>query len=374
MARANALTLGLLNQYPELLHEDVWRFNQVLGEGARQSPSSQNQPYIQFEREYIARALADAAVKAAEYLGYWPAPQWVQAETVTLDSDLRWNGQTLQTRFGHLIGFGKRATSLITAAVAVAYSDTDDDGVDDTATITVSGVNAVAADEITVFFRPADGAPSAADERWAIEPLTVSKSGDNATISGHRALFAHPKKVWAKEYTSDYATQKHAGNTGSADDFVTHVDVYRVVADSTAAVELLTHDSASPVTPASATVTHPEQGHFRLYSGPAQSLPTGRPYAVRVWYRAGYALSNGRMDDELALALTRYANTIMPQQPNMTERALAMWHEDRKVDNLSERDTWSPPPFGITAGGLYCWSVIAARRNELKGKPTKRRA
>ncbi len=356
MARADARTLGLLNLYPQYMWEDYWRFNQMGGAGVRLIPNCQNQPYIQYERQYIADSLLESAGKAAEHLGYWPAPNWIVDEIVAVNCDLRWNGQTLQTRFGHVAAFGKRAVSQIAPNVLVTFSDTDGDQVEDRATLTVSGVTAIPADEIRVFFRTADGAAAAASDYWEIEPLTVTKSGDNATITGPRWLFVHPTRVWAKEFQSGTA-QKYAGSTTSADDFVNQVDVYRVSADATSAVELLLDPSVvgaeNAVVNATATITHAHQGHFRVYTGSTQTAPLAQPHSIRVSYRAGYPLESGQMDRQLALACIRYANTLMPQQPHMCDRGMGMWNDDRAVPDLSMRDTWTPPPFGITNGGLF---------------------
>lgn len=378
MARADGRTLGLLNRWPEHMHEDGWRFNQIGGEGVRIVPNCQNQPYVQYERQYIADALVEAVGKAAEYLGFWPAPTWVTDDLLTINSDMRWSRQTLTTKFGHVIEFGRRATSLIAADVALVFSDRNSDQVDDWVTLTVTGVDGIPADEIQVFFRQEDGAPEGGDEYWQIEPLKVRKSGDSATIEGPRWLFVHPVKVWEKEYGDD-RVQKFMGDTGDEDHFVTYVDVYRVYTDASNCVELLCHADQvgidHAVVSATPQLSNAFMGDFTAYVGSGQSEPLAAPHSVRVSYRAGIPLVNGQMDRQLAIACIRYANTLMPQQPNMCDRVtMGMWAEDTETDtdSLAARDAWTPPPFGITNGGLFAWSVISARRIVLKGRPTKR--
>ena len=185
MARSDVRLRGLplLNRWPEIMHEVQWRFNQISGDGVRQVPNCQNHVYIQYERDYIAQALLDAAMQASNYLGYPPAPMWIEDEIVVIDRDLPWNGQTLSTHYGHVQAFGKRAASLIEADVDVTYSKASDASpVVDTATLaTISGVEAIPADEIQVFFRVADGAAAAGSDLWQIEGLTVQKSGDTGS-------------------------------------------------------------------------------------------------------------------------------------------------------------------------------------------------
>ncbi len=380
MARAEVQTLGLLNRWPIEMYEDIWRYNQILGTGVRKTSQCQNVPYIQSERELIAASLHDALQTTAEYLGYYPAPMWIEDEIVTIDSERNWNGQTLSTAFGHLIAFGRRATSLIEPDVSITYTDRDSDGINETAVITVNNVGSIAAGEIQVFVREIDGAPIAADELWQIDNLRVVKSGSTATITGPRALFVKPATIWAREYETNAPYERFAGSTSATGDFLAEVDVYRVYADATNAVELLLDaaqvGAANAVVPVTTDIRNAEMGDFAVYSANGQSAPLSRPRNVRVSYRAGYKLRpEGSMDKQLALAITRYANTLMPTSPRICDRTMERWNEDRRVDeNIAARDAWTPPPFGVSVGGLHTWSVVAARRIVLKGRPTVRNA
>ena len=376
MARSdvNLRGLPLLNRWPEIMHETGWRFNQLSGDGVRQVANCQNHVYIQYERDYIAQALLDAATQAREYLGYPPAPMWIEDETVILNGDYAWNSQTLQTRYGQVQAFGRRATTLITGAVSVSSSDADDDGLDETASVSVSGVTAIAAEEIQVFFRTADGAPSAASEVWQIEGLTVTKSGDTATLTGPKWLFAHPLNVWREEYTkTDNAAnwRKFEGDAHDADSFVTAVDVYRVYADPMSAALLQLTPDGSVTTPVAATadIIDSEYGFFTLRTGATQSAPGSNPRTVRVSYKAGLPLVNGRMDAQLETAIARYANTLMPQMPELCDRGAAMWKEDSSQSpNAAAYDAWHPPAFGISRAGMKLLEVVSARQNALKGR------
>ena len=379
MARSDVSMRGLtlLNRWPYVMHEVEWRFNQISGAGVRQVPQCQNLVYIQYEREYIAQALLDAAVQAAQYLGYPPAPMWIEDEIVTIDSDYRWSGQTLSTRMGHLQTFGKRAVSLIASNVVVNYSASDG-GVLDTATLaTVSGVTNVPADEIQVFFRAGDGAAAAGDERWQIEPLTVTKSGDTAVISGPRWLFVHPTTVWAKEYKSTTDLEnwtKFNGDVATAGHFVTQVDVYRVYADATSAAQLILNPQIATNTPVnvSADIADNEQGYFTLRTGTDQNDPEAQPRQVRVSYKAGFPLVNGQMDAQLERAIVGYANTLMPQKPGLCDRGSAMWDQDAKLPELPlAYDAYHPPAFGLSTAGMKLKSIIDARQNRLKGRSTR---
>lgn len=369
MARANARTLGLLNRWPLVMQEDAWRFNQILGAGVRMPQGSVAQAYVQPEREYIADSLQAAIAQTADALGYPPAPMWVEDEYIALDPEYYWSAQNLTTRYGRVIEFGKRTTSLISADAPLVFSDANGDQVDDTVTITVT--TDVDTDEIGVFFRVADGADAAAHEWWEIDGLTKTASGGTVTITGHKALFAHPLNVWAHSYSSDDWNVKYTGDTQDPASFVSAVDVYRVYADATSAVQLISsgRNTSAPITNVTAALLDSDYGMFSIYAGASQSEPEAYPHAVKISYRAGLPLQNGRIQPRLETAIIRYANTIQAQPPALSDRANAMWIEDRKVSDLLTRaDANSMQPFGITVGGHHLWQIVRAMRFALKAR------
>lgn len=374
MARANFRTFGLLNRWAEIMHEDPFRFNQIAGEGVRVAPNSPNNVYIQYDRNYIANALYNAVLQTRDALGFYPAPAWIEDEILTVDPDLSWNRQTFVARYGHIQTFGRRATSVIAEDVTVNYSDENGDQVDETATITITDASLtdMDVDEIEVFFRTTDGAPSGGHEYWQIEPLTITKSGSTVTITGHRSLFVDPKAVWAREYAAPDWTTRYAGDTSNADSFVSQVDVYRVYADSISAVQLLLNagvvGAANAVVNATASLSDAYQGEFYAYTADAQSAPGATPDKVRISYKAGHPLLNGKMEPRLETGIIRFANTLMPQGPSFGDRTQVVWNEDRKVSELLTKGDASKasPPFGISNAGLFLWSVVGAMRNTLK--------
>lgn len=357
------------------MHVDRWSFNQIAGLGVRVSPGCDNPVYIQYERDYIADALHEAATSMRDYLGFPIAPTWIVDEIVPVSGDFPWNGQTYQTRWGYVERFGRRATTLISSGATVTYTDADTptDGVKETATITVS-VSGITTDpnEVKVFFRVADGAAGAAHEFWEIEPLTVTISGTTATITGPRALFVNPKSVWTREYSSNTYPNKYAGDTVTDGDFITNVDVYRVYADATSAVQALSDPALNDdsVENVSGWLANPTLGFFEAYTGDNQSDPAARPRSLRVSYKAGYPLVDNAPERQLMRAAIRYGNTLMAQQPNgLCDRSQVMWNDDRKQPTLlTPAEADNPPPFGISQGGIYAWSVVDALRLTTKAR------
>ncbi len=358
MARSDYRTLRLLNRWPRVLAEDLFRFNQIDGQGATvpQGGTPKN-VYLQYERDYIARSLNDALMRARDFVGFNLAPEWVLGETVQVNHDLAWDAQTYTARFGYLTDFGQRAVTLIAPDVDIEYTDTDDDGIEDHAIITVS--TTVDSSEIGVFFRTADGASAAASEYWEIDDLLINSDGSTVTIEGHKGLFAHPQNVWAKSYIGGNIEKKFVGDTTDPDSFVSQVDVYRVYNDETLGVQLHLNPrfaGADNIVNATAYLTNPEQGQFKLYIADGQTAPLYQPDSIKIWYRSGLPLVNGHMSANLEQPLVRYANTLMPQQPALTDRVLNMWVADR---NVIEK-------YGVSEAGMKLLMALKPIRLGLK--------
>lgn len=364
MAVSDIQTYTMLNAWQRRMRENIWRFNQIEDPGAS---NAQCPVYVQSDRDEIAEALAVAWDELATHLHYFPRPAWT-TERIALGRNPIYELQQLRTTFGHLIALGSRATTLIDDAVTVTYSDADGDGINDTATVSVT--TAVDTDEIQVFFRTADGAPAAADERYQIEPLTLSASGGTVTITGPMALFASPSALWAFEYESPNFVNPNAGSPSTAADFVTAVDVYQVTTDPTGAVTLLsdrwpkdaltTNATGFDQTTAGAQIVDAELGLVRVRPTTCADC-VGPPQYVDIAYYSGKALHNGRMDTALETALIRLANTYMPMELcsfcNATTR---LWQDDNQPVPQS-RDKLQSSPFGSLNGQVYAWRIVKSR-------------
>lgn len=367
MAVSEIPTLKMLNQWAKIMGENVWRYNQVQGTGVPRD--EEHKAYLQPNRDEVALALNNAINKIVDELGYYPRPVWVTDEIIPLRRSEPYQLQTLMTRYKHLIEFGSRATTVIAANQAVVYSDSDSDGVNDTATITVAAGGLTDTSEVQIFFRTADGAPNAADELWEIEPTTVTLTGGNFVIVAHRAQFVKPSTIWAVPYTFDAGNldTPHYADIAQAGDFVTQVDVYRVYNDTTNAVQLVSDDyidncdctaTGTTYSGAGARITNPRLGVFEVRPS---ACGCNRSYeAVKVNYRAGLGLVRGAIDPTLAEAIIRFANTHFGQPPcKLSERVHEKWTYDRDPEG---RDLLTPDiihnPFGIQRGAIFAWRTI----------------
>lgn len=155
-------------------------------------------------RSDIALALESAEEKLREYLGYAVAPRYV-TETLPwpqyLATGLHVHGygavdghwQTVQLREGEIQAIGVESLTLIGTA-AVAYSDEDGDGIDETFTVTIATA-VTDASQIAAYFVTADRLESAdVGDAWRIRPVRVTISGGTATITGRSWLLVKPIK------------------------------------------------------------------------------------------------------------------------------------------------------------------------------------
>lgn len=361
-------TYGYLNAWARRQNVNTWLFNQIDGADMAERGDKPGQfVYVQPEREQIAEGIRVALALAVKQLRFYPRPVYLH-ERIRIP-----HGYPIMTRHCYVDAIGKRGVSLVDDGVTVTYSDADGDGVNETATITVS-TDVTEPDELQVFFRRADSLSTIdADEKWQIEPLQVSISGGTATITGHRALFAKPS-LWRKPYTApNYSdAAKNMGSVANAADFVTTVDVYRIYPDATGAATLLSNPyrdspSTSPTTwtetGAEAVVEDSDLGFISARVAP-DALDVGGYKYLDLYYRAGYPLdADGRPNRELETAIIRLANAEMSGAPtghNITNNFYELDAQAFPRGELSP--SFVKNPFGVRVGHVAAWRIIDSFR------------
>lgn len=400
-----------------------WGFSSTTG--ATRVTSSCNQVLKQYSwqntdavgRVDILQAIEDAEQRLQSYLGYDVAPTY-REETVLwpryndpsllrripLDATSRWG--SIKLPHGHVQAAGIEARTLISAAVAVAYSDLDGDGFYDTATI--SAVTSVTAtDEIAVYFNTTDRYDSSAvSERWRIQPLTVTISGGTATIKGPAWIFVKPVKA-------EGASTVDLDPTDAAN-YASTVDIYRRytntegATNSTAQAMLIwetrpcsgwwcgscadaTYDPAdSSADPAARALAIARVGIRDAQTGlvtPAEAaynttsalwsavrFDTGyEPDRVTVRYLAGYPLDSGQMDRRFQTIVARMALAELARPIcacDKANRELYRWQFDLAQTSGNNDEAYGAisaddlnNPFGTRRGHVYAWKAIQTERN-----------
>lgn len=379
MATSDVIHWQTLNRWPVLMRESSWHFNQISGAAA--PLNSPCDVYIQSSRDTVAQGLYEAGWQFADALGFFPRPTWTN-ETFRLGRGWPYSLQEFHTQYRYVEAFGQRASTLITANVAITYSDSNGDGVNDLATMTVTVTAGQAANEVQVFFRTVDGAPAAGDERWQIEPLSVSVVGTTATITGPRYLFVKPSTIWQVPYnpTDVNFLEINRADTADPNDFVTLVDVYRVYNDTTTVAQLLSDpiysqsDNLGTMLTDAADVLLIDSvpGRFRVRAVDCEACHVFG--WVKVFYKSGFPLVNSMMDRRLEVGMVRFANVVMPFYPQEVcdlpqNPTRTMFTEDRMAmppNELQPTDLRSP--FGLSRGAIRLWRSVHHMEQPSGGK------
>lgn len=370
-----------LNAWPEIMLEDRWHFNQCAGIGAPVQTANDKGGtiYLQKEREMIARSLERAAGRMAQDLNYWINPAYF-TEEIPIGNGVPIQAQFFQGRYCKLIELGKRATSLIQAGVAVTYSDPNSMGFNDTATVTV--VTAIANAEVKLYFRVADGAPTAGDYRYEIEPTVVTDSAGTVTITAPRWLFVKPTE-WAREYVANdpnFNSPNVVDTANASTGFVTAVDVYRVYTDTTDNIEVLAANGTLLQTYTGEIVDH-ELSAFRMGDLCTAVCWDYRPQRIRVNYHAGSPLINNEIDNELFEACCAYsAGNMQSELTKMSYWTLSTWknYHDPMIKTVGASiipvatKRQSESGYGAARGQAMAWEVVMDRRIEKGKKLTQR--
>lgn len=220
MARASIPTLLPLDRYAKIMGLNPAHFNGGHGNTRLPFTSGCSHPWFQYDwqsgqlisRESIAEAIADAEREIAEFLGYWPAPVFIEKEMHSypqhyrpewMDSGRRIDARykSIKARWGRVIQAGQRGTTHIgnvtTGGGGLAYSDDDGDSFNELVTVSIA-TTLTDPNEIKVYFPGND-----ADPLWEIRPaLSKSISGGTFTAKYNVWQFILPAK-WEEYPTPD---------------------------------------------------------------------------------------------------------------------------------------------------------------------------
>lgn len=401
-------TLLSIARWGEILGISPISLQQVDVASQYTSASLCGQPTLQYAwqdnartgREDIARAISTAESMLKNELGYAVLPEWVSQEFNPADQDWRpeiypWNTQALRgfdrtvtLQEGMFIGGGQRAVAVISAAAAIVYTDLDNDGYDETATVTAA-TTVTDVNQIAVFFQAADTPlGTAADDDWEIRPISVSITGGVATIRFRRELAVKAALVTPLEPVA-------VDGTDNAN-FVTAVDVYQRYTDPTTSVRFewlpttgITGCGSGTCYACSYTVQtgclisrddrlsivamHPGTYADGAWTSTGWSACRA-PDRIIAWYRAGYR-DQGRarpyydMDRRFEEAVTWLSVSLL-ERPVCGCNNVASLFESYRYDlaqNLSNEAggmSWqvSPGdldnPFGTRRGAVMAWKMI----------------
>lgn len=361
-------------------------------------------------RSTIRTAIERAEQKLRTYLGYWPAPKYVETDALIwprfndaaqvryLDRDSTGRRVAMVAPDGLIQAMGiEQLTAIGTATVGggtLVYSDEFSTGFDDTFTITLP-TTVTDPEEIAVYFSVADRFDNTAvGARWRIEPLQISISGGNVTIIGRRWLVVRP--ILYQRPSLQALDPTVAGN------FVTSLDVYHRT----------TNQNGNSVTTAQATLIYETTdcgncwGSCCCYGGIASSDPgtVGEviaragirdsrlglvtpgaaiydptagtwssawccsggycdPDRVRLRYLAGVPLENGAMADRWQGIVTKLAAAELKRRicacretnEQLHDLQMDMALESTQTERYRRTDADMNNPFGTRLGHIQAW-------------------
>lgn len=399
MARADTLTWLSIDRYAAIMGINPLVINQVYSQFINNSLCNDVwfqmawQRSNQVSREDLAQAIQDAERQIANYVGYNLLPDWIVDErqpTVRPARRELYNGpglnirgqaKSIAARKGYAVSGGIKARSLIQAAAAIVYSDSDGDTYKETATVTVN--TTVAACEIRAFFPVSQiGASLAGSDKWEIRPITVTKAANVATIVFHREQVPLPD-LWER--------LNAASIDGDVDaNFLTTIDVYRVYNDPQQQVYFLWEQPDCAVCGGSGctaceqstqtgclTVRDTRLGILAYNPATwnatdsafdaAEYVECREPDRLRLWYYAGWtddslACPRTTLDPYWERTIAYYATALLDRQfcdCNNAEHFADYWREDLARNGAEVSYQNSPALigsiFGTTRGGWYAW-------------------
>lgn len=399
MARATVRTLIPLDRVAAVTGIDPLHFNGVVSsvrpQGYEPGYSDCDDIWFQydwqsvgkFSRENLAYVLRQAEDVTAKYLGYYPLPKWISAEEHVLTSSYvpelyshmnsRGLPKSVLTNWGKVIELGVKALSLIEEDVAIVYSDSDGDGYDETATVTVA-TSVTDEEEIAVFY------PNRTED-WEIRPVEIEISGGTATITFRRELAVLPELI-ERMPSPDDPTLVVDGDDDT--NFLATVDVYRRYNDQSQQVVFYVEPSTclGSCAPAEITgcgyirdanrgiVAYKQATYDEDTETWASSTQCYQPLRAELYYRAGLrnldmSYPSLEMDSTLERLIIYYALTLADK--NVCGCNNFSSHLDYLRVDLSEigedRTYQTTPqildnPLGTTRAAVMLWKYILSHR------------
>jgi hypothetical protein len=361
-------------------------------------------------RAEIRQAIEQAEERIADKLGFWTSPRHV-VETHPFPqyfdkrfdnagffgADGRW--LSLQLDKGKFIAAGAQTDELIGDAT-VAFSDLDNDNLDETFTISIA-TTVTDVDEIMVCFLAADRMDDSENlDRWRVEPVRVAISGGTATITGKSWLIVRPSLY-------EGVTPDNNMDASAAANYVTELSIYRRymtsgTGDEDDAAAVLIWESRPfpwwtydyPVTSSDPAATARLLGRVGIRDAALGIVTVGEvvynattgawvstehlfewrpPDRVEIRYKSGVALQNQQVQEPYKTLVARLAAAILTRgicACDAASRELYRWQFDVARTGGSNDESYGAVssddltnPFGTRRGHIDAWKQVKYLRS-----------
>jgi hypothetical protein len=372
----------------------------------RDEPTVCGQPWLaepwmgadRVSRSDLAQAIRKAEDDIERYLHFrllpaWEIDEWHEAvKSPSSEMQLHFGnavGKTpsIQCDYGYLLSGGIRSKEEVQAAAVVTYTDADNDGYKETATVTVTTDLPVC--ELHVYF-----AGHGAEDSYEIRPIKITVLNGVVTITFRREVAVLPE-LWEMVVPAD---DHWRGVDGASDlSFAATVDLYRVYNDPQQQVIMLWEPFASSCGFCSGDGGCPQcsyavnAGCLTLRSGQREGIVGYRvanwnettlqfdqdscgglraPDILRLYYYGGWrdrhlTCSATEMDIQWAQAVAYYAAALLDRplcECNNIKAFTEHWQRDLAVPGIDEGIRIDPSdlrnPFGTRRGALHAWRIV----------------
>jgi hypothetical protein len=328
----------------------------------------------QTSRERVAQAISEAENDLERFLGFPVAPKWFEDQRVSLIEGQ--SGLITLPKARYLMG-GRKGVVRLTANADVTYdASITGSTYNDRATITVN----------TSLTNPAEIAlcyPGENIADWQIRPINVVISSGQAVITCGR------HQLVRKEFLETFETPVSIIATED-EKYLEHVDVYRIYNDPATQVLIQSFDScgcglsegcaACQFNIDTGCITGIDAKAGIVHIAPATwnddnnefdttCCLTGKPYAARNYFKAGWPLVNNEMDDLWAQAVVKLAISKLENAacPCPSVKSTFEWWSEELGKNTRERtykvpDALKSCPWGYSRGALFAYSVALNHR------------
>lgn len=400
MARASTATGLSIDEWAAILGIDPWSVNNC-NFPARKAAQCEDTIWQfgwqkdRLSREEIAEAIASAESMIAHELLYWPYPCYSvdedvqyprphQRELYGFSGTIRGEWKTVQLVWHKFISGGVFNRTFIgtISGADLTFLDEDGDGIEETfqAVITDPAVGALDDPyELALYFGDDNRHGEIVDETWRIRPLTISITGDTATIRGHKTLLVNPQL--------EFGVGIQPFDPTAAGTYVDEVLCYRAFTDDTA-TEALPYQGVAkwkniPDCTQDCTFSikelclgehnNPNGRVFASFGEPCTwPFQDREPDRLSVNYVAGEPYINGQIPAEMAKIITYLSVSLLANEKCGCERSnriLAKWcapilrFEDNN-DAGAQAFASNRTPFPNTVGGQYAWARVKRMRDQ----------
>lgn len=410
MARASTETILSLDRYAKILGISPAHFNGGIAASVNPqvfpATGACGKIYQQYSwqgADQVAREDIARAIKSAEDSIHDITNSWIGAKFTVQDivqwpryhrrahylnrRDNRGFKNHVKTNDKNIISPGRRGTTLIEGGATVTYTDEDNDGLEETATIVVS-TTITDIREVRTYFVNEN-----ADPIWEVRPpRSITISGGNATIVFWSWQLIDPD-LWDALPTSDGFG---AIDISTTDNYVATVDVYREYVDTSQdAVSFFWDENCS------SNMTLTEQGgtflvrdaemglvvpHPATYADGAWSESSwsinADPSTVKLWYQSGFLSQkylNGTDTESVSdfyAWITSMIATARLERPLCAcpsiEAVSQDWQRDMRFSSQGS-GSWQVTmedlsnPIGTKKGEIMAWRMLYSKYESVDG-------